>query len=93
MQRELDAQNRATDSLDFKQRLAAINADRETVVVKATAGCLVGNCALNGFNSGTPKECPVDECAATFDKGALRVVNAAACLSPINRTQSKYPLF
>ena len=86
-----DAKNSTTDSFDYQQRVEVIDEQRKTAAIERTRGCLVGDCALNGFSSGTPLECPVESCDATFDKNALKVNGAADCASPIYKPQPLHP--
>jgi len=86
-----NAKDSASDSLDYKQRVEAINEERRAATVQRASGCLIRDCQVNGYTSGTPRECPVDECGAIFDKNALAVENQDTCVSPDFAPQPKYP--
>lgn len=95
MERVTEAQIRTahngTDSMAYKLLLEQREAQIRQDAVNRAAGCLIREGKQFGFSSLTPLECPVEGCAATFERGGLRVAGQRTCQSPEDKPQPTYP--
>ena len=86
---QIKAAKNMTTSSEYTRLLALRDEQRVEDSIRAASGCLLRDQGL-GFNSGTPTECPVEDCSARFEKASLSIQGQSTCVDPLSMPQRKY---